>query len=384
MTWLATTLGEVCEIVGGATPKTSVPDYWGGGIPWVTPKDLSDLDGQHEIAATPRTLSDKGLKSCAATVLPAGSVLLSSRAPIGHVAINAVPMATNQGFKSLVTNPGTVDAKFLFWWLRGHRPMLEAMGTGATFKEISKKTTASIPIDLPPIVEQRRIAAILDAADALRAKRRQALAKLDTLTQAIFIDMFGSPLNTHSTLRRAPLKSLGKVNTGRTPPGTKDGMYGDAVPFLTPGDLETSEPPLRWLSDEGAAHVRLAEPGSTLVCCIGATIGKVGETTRVSSFNQQINAVQWDRSQISPAYGTETMRFLRREVARLGASTTLPILKKSEFERIEIAVPPLKDQRVFEEHRHQVHTRFEEHRASSAQLEVLFSSLQQRAFRGEL
>ena len=112
MTWARAALAEVATIISGATPKTGVAEFWDGGIPWATPKDLSEL-GTATIARTPRTISDAGLRSCGATILPAGSVLFSSRAPIGHVAINAVPMATNQGFKSLVPKAGKLNAVYL-------------------------------------------------------------------------------------------------------------------------------------------------------------------------------------------------------------------------------------------------------------------------------
>ena len=158
--WIDTTLGDIAEIVSGATPKTAVDEYWNGAVHWATPKDLSKLDGAF-IESTLRTISVAGLKSCAATVLPAHSVMLSSRAPIGLVAINTVPMATNQGFKSLIPDRTRVGSKFLYWWLRCHRPQLEAIGNGATFKEISKRIVAAVRIDLPPIVEQRRIASML-------------------------------------------------------------------------------------------------------------------------------------------------------------------------------------------------------------------------------
>ena len=103
--WPKVRLDECTEIVAGATPSTSVEAYWGGDVCWATPKDLSDLDGSY-ISDTPRKLTRAGLQNCAASILPAGSVLFSSRAPIGHVAVNTVPMATNQGFKSFVPKPG--------------------------------------------------------------------------------------------------------------------------------------------------------------------------------------------------------------------------------------------------------------------------------------
>lgn len=194
-------LGEIAKIVSGATPKTGVADYWDGDVDWATPADLSKLEGPY-ISRTPRKLTDAGVGSCATTVLPPGSVLLSSRAPIGHVAINTVPMATNQGFKSLIPGPH-VDAKFLYHWLKSKTAYLQSLGNGATFKELSKKTAEQIGVPLPLLDEQRRIATILDQADAIRTRRRQILTHLDTLTQSIFHDTFGS------VAVKASLRSLG-------------------------------------------------------------------------------------------------------------------------------------------------------------------------------
>ncbi|HJD51698.1 MAG TPA: restriction endonuclease subunit S, partial [Candidatus Rothia avistercoris] len=131
-------LGDICQVVSGATPKTSVEEYWDGDINWVTPADLSKLSGAY-ISETPRKITEAGFNSCGTNLLPENSVLLSSRAPIGHVAINTVPMATNQGFKSLI--PGDqILPKFLYYWLLDHKEYLQSLGVGATFKELSKKT----------------------------------------------------------------------------------------------------------------------------------------------------------------------------------------------------------------------------------------------------
>lgn len=212
-------LADCCEIVSGATPSTSVEEYWDGEVCWATPKDLSDLDG-HYISDTPRKLTKEGLSSCAASILPPNSVLFSSRAPIGHVAINAVPMATNQGFKSFVPKADKIDAKFLFYWLKANRSYLESLGVGATFKEVSKAIVSKIKVPVPPLPEQRRIAVILDQTDALRAKRREALAQLDELQKAIFIEMFGDPaLNPKGFSVRA-LGEIIKFEGGSQPPAS--------------------------------------------------------------------------------------------------------------------------------------------------------------------
>lgn len=192
MSWQQTTLGEVADIVSGSTPKSSVSRYWDGQIAWATPTDLSRLEGKH-ISVTDRTISDAGLTESSARLLPPGSVLFSSRAPIGLVAINTTPMATNQGFKSFVPKP-EVHSDFLYWWLKANRRQLEDLGNGATFKEVSKAVVSRVEFPLPPLTEQRRIAAILDKADAIRRKRELALKLADDFLRSMFLEMFGDPL----------------------------------------------------------------------------------------------------------------------------------------------------------------------------------------------
>ncbi len=201
------------------------------------------------IDETPRTITEEGLAKSSAAVLPAGSVLFSSRAPIGHVAINAVPMATNQGFKSFVPKAGVVDAKYLYHWLRANRTYLESLGNGATFKEVSKATVSRIEVPLPPVPQQKRIAAILDHADTLRAKRREAIARLDELTQSIFIDMFGDPSsNSRGLPAMPPLRDVvvegDKINYGVVQPGP-DVAVG--VRLVRAGDIGDGRVDLRHL-----------------------------------------------------------------------------------------------------------------------------------------
>src|ERR1700730_6817789 len=206
--WPSVPIKQCARVVGGATPKSGVLGFWDGDIAWVTPKDLSDLDGKF-IHDTPRKITQLGLKSCSAELLPADSVLFSSRAPIGHVAINTRPMATNQGFKSFV--PGAkLDPSFLYWWLSANRSRLEHLGNGATFKEVSKAVVERIEIPLPSLAEQKRIAAILDQADELRRKRQLALKHIDSLTHSFFLDFFGNPLTNP---KGWPKRSLADIVT---------------------------------------------------------------------------------------------------------------------------------------------------------------------------
>jgi len=146
---------------------------------------------------------------------------------------------------------------------------------------------------VPPLDQQRRIAAILDQADDLRRKRQQASKKLHHLQKSIFFELFGDPTLNPAKHPLKELKSLGRVVTGSTPSSSKEGMFGGPVPFVTPGDLETDAPVKRSLTHEGARQSRTVRAGSALVCCIGATIGKMGMAAGETAFNQQINAVEW-------------------------------------------------------------------------------------------
>jgi type I restriction enzyme S subunit len=176
--WPVYAMEEVAEVVSGATPQTDVPEFWDGDVNWVTPKELSGL-GSIYIGATERRITQAGLQSCAASVLPVGAVLFSSRAPIGHTAICAAPMATNQGFKSFIPKAARLDAHYLLQWLRMRRSFLEGLGTGATFKEVSKAVVARIQISVPPLEHQVAFADRLRKAHELGTQGRKAQAVLD-------------------------------------------------------------------------------------------------------------------------------------------------------------------------------------------------------------
>lgn len=160
--WQTKKIGEVFRIVNGGTPKTGVASYWGGSHLWITPAEMGGLDSPF-ISESRRSLSDDGLR-VGAELLPENSLILSTRAPIGHLVINAVPMAFNQGCKGLVQPSKEVETKFAYYYLLANVPLLESLGTGATFKELSSGKLKEVLFCYPTIEEQRRIVAILDEA----------------------------------------------------------------------------------------------------------------------------------------------------------------------------------------------------------------------------
>ena len=204
--WEIKKLGEVCEVIGGSTPKTNESTYWDGDYFWVTP---AELDGSKLISSTKRTITEAGVKSAHLQLLPAGTVLLSSRAPIGKVAITSVPMYCNQGFKNLICSDKLYNC-YAYWFLYANTEYLNALGTGATFKEISKKVVEQIPIPVPPLSVQEQIVSELDLLSGIIEKKREQLKELDALAQSIFYDMFGDPITNEKGWE---VKKLEQVST---------------------------------------------------------------------------------------------------------------------------------------------------------------------------
>ena len=389
MKWPVATIGEVCEVVSGATPKTGRPEFWDGNVPWVTPKDLSEL-GQKHLSDTLRQITKAGLKSCSARMLPAQSVLFSSRAPIGLVAINTLPVCTNQGFKSLVPRFDLVSPDFLFWWLKAQEKHIQSKGRGATFKEVSKKIVEDLQIPLPPLAEQKRIARILDAADALRAKRREALAQLDTLLQSTFLDMFGDPVTNPMGWDTSALGEVGEVITGNTPSRKHPEYYGEDIEWIKSDNINDPSFVLteaeERLSVAGKAVARTSPRGSILVTCIAGSpscIGNAAIADREVAFNQQINAfVPGERIALWFAFGMFWVG--KRLVQSASTSSMKGMVSKSAFSTISIPIPPTSLQSRFAAIGESVEHQKASQRAHLAKLDTLFASLQSRAFRGDL
>jgi type I restriction enzyme, S subunit len=223
---------ELAEVVSGGTPKSNISEYWDGDILWATPTDVSK-NKKKFLTTTARQLTKLGLEKSSAKVLPEKSVLLTSRAPIGLVAINEEAMSTNQGFKNLIPKAST-SPDYLYWWLKCNTKKLQFMGTGATFKELSKATIERLTLPCPPLEEQKRIAGILDAAEDLRQKRQRSLELLDELKQSIFIDMFGDIGKNKKIFQIGKIRDLvTKTQYGTSAKAFEDG----ALPILRMGNI---------------------------------------------------------------------------------------------------------------------------------------------------
>ena len=229
--WQTKKLGAVCKIMNGGTPKTGVPEYWNGSHLWITPAEMGKRLSPY-VNDTERKVSDLGLRNSSAEMLPPNSVILSSRAPIGHLVINTAPMATNQGCKGLI--PGSdLHHKYLYYYLISIVDLLNSLGTGATFKELSGSKLKEVTIPIPPLPEQQRIVGILDEAfEGIATAKANAEKNLQN-ARALFISAFGS-LTSDSGKTRWSRTTVAKIavpqkNAIRTGPFGSQLLHGEFV-----------------------------------------------------------------------------------------------------------------------------------------------------------
>ena len=218
-------LGDICTIVSGSTPKSNIPEYWDGDIKWITPAELNE--NSYIIEDSVRHITEMGVAKTGLKPFPKGTVILSSRAPIGKTAIAGCEMYCNQGFKNLICS-NKIEPRYLYWFLSAKTDYLNSLGRGATFKEISKEIVASIEIPLPSISGQITIAERFEKLSELIALRKEQLAKLDELVKARFVEMFGDPLKNDKGLPTVSGEVLFNLSNGKALPNSK--RFAEGIP----------------------------------------------------------------------------------------------------------------------------------------------------------
>ena len=383
--WEYKKLGDVCTVVGGSTPKTNIPEYWGGENYWVTPAELT---GDKYIESTERTITDEAVAKTNLTLLPVGTVLLSSRAPIGKVCITRSPMYCNQGFKNIVCSKYLLN-EYVYWWLKGKTDYLNSLGVGATFKEISKRTVEQIVIPVPPLEEQSRIVAELDLLTGIIDKQNAQLKELDNLAQAIFYDMFGDPIENPKRWEVKKLEGLCKVITKGTTPTTlgypfvSNGIGFVKVEAFSNGLIDVSK--LSYVSEEcnlALARSQLQE-NDLLVCIAGATIGKMALVTKnvlPANTNQACAIVRLiSIENLSYIYAFLKQRFAY-DVQNMGKGVAQPNLSLGQIRDLDIPLPPLTLQQSFAEKIQSIEKQKETIRASIADTQKLLDYTMDKYF----
>lgn len=308
---------DILSVINGSTPSTQRPDFYDGNIIWITPKDLSN-DKVKYISKSDRYITKSGYESCSTSILPIGSILLSSRAPIGLLAIAKKELCTNQGFKNLIVNQKYIDNEYLYYWLKTKIDYISSLGTGTTFKEVSKSVIEDLEIILPEnTLIQQKIAKVLSDLDAKIELNNKINAELEAMAKTLydywfvqfdFPDANGKPYKSsggkmvlnEELKRETPegwevlkMKKLANTGSGGTPLSTKKEFYENGnIPWINSG--EVNEPFIvkanKFITKDGLnnSSAKLFERGTILMAMYGATAGKVSLIDIEASTNQAI------------------------------------------------------------------------------------------------
>lgn len=304
-------MGDIAKVVGGGTPKAADKTNFtdAGGYPWLTPADLSGFQDKY-VQRGRRNLSEKGYKSCGATLMPKGAVLLSSRAPIGYLAIAENEICTNQGFKSFVCTDAVLP-EYVFYWLKKIAPQLQEMGSGTTFMEISGSKAKEIPISIAPIKQQEEIVQLLDQAlprmRSAKERIENARMMLKRFRQAVLIAAYSGKMTADWRKKQAvstddwtpkKLDSIFTIRTGGTPSRKNIKYYKNGtISWVKTGEVqncdiyETEEKITEIATKE--SNAKLFPAGTLLIAMYGEgkTRGQIGWLRIPAATNQACAAL---------------------------------------------------------------------------------------------
>lgn len=345
-------LSEVCKIVNGGTPKSGVSEYWGGDVAWLTPAEMGKRQTPY-ISQTARSISRSGLANCSARQVPIGAVVMSTRAPIGHLAIPEVPMAFNQGCRGLIPNDA-LDTKYLYYFLWFSRDALNELGTGATFKELSNGALGNYQIPLPSLEEQRRIVAVLDEAFGVIATAIASAEKNLASARALFPSILAESLHQvaeecETRELRSLLASGRKISYGIVKPGPHDPHGVRLIKSQQVRDNEmdlSADFRITKALDNEYVRTRL-QGGEILLNLVGASIGRSAvapDELRGANVSRAIavipvsaDLVPWVQYNLRGSVGQELIR------SKTGGSAQ-PVLNLAEVKALSIPLPPLPKQ----------------------------------------
>lgn len=329
--WKTVKLSDIGEIVGGATPPTSREEYYNGDIPWITPKDLA---GYHEryITRGERNITKEGLDACSVRMMPQNTVLFSSRAPIGYVAIAKNAICTNQGFKSIIPN-NNIDSLFLYYLMIYNRDKIASMGSGTTFREVSATTMRSIEVDIPDIQTQRTISNILNSLDEKIEVNQRISDNLQQQATTLFESWFVNyePWNgiQPADWKNAPLGTFVEIKRGGSPRPIQDYLSNSGLRWLKISDVTSLNSPYvlkikEHIKEEGLRKTVLLKAGE-LVLSNSATPG-IPKILDVDSCIHD-GWLYFPKSELSKFYLYLFFNHIRKELVALGNGSVFTNLK---------------------------------------------------------
>ncbi len=378
-------LGEICEIISGSTPKTGIPEYWDGTQKWITPAELNE--DTYIITDSIRKLTELGVEKAGLSSFPEGTVILSSRAPIGKVAIAGCEMYCNQGFKNLICSE-KINNHYLYWFLKGRTEYLNSLGRGATFKEISKQIVSNIEIDVPPIEQQKRAVNQLEKANAIIRLRKQQLQKLDELVKARFVEMFGDVIRNSKSWEIRVLADIASSRLGKML-DTKQQTGECSYPYLANFNVQWfrfNTENLNQMDFNEEDRIEFELQNGDLLVCEGGEIGRCAvwhNEIQPCFFQKALHRVRCNRQIVHPDYLGWWFKYNCDHdgfAAIAGAKATIAHLPGVKLKQLRVAIPPLELQEQFAAFVEQANKSKVTVQKALDEAQLLFDSLMQKYF----
>jgi len=344
--WREVKLGEIAEVIGGGTPKTSATKYWNGDIPWLTPRDLTGYKKIY-INRGERNITKAGLENSSARLMPKGTILLTSRAPIGYLAIAQNKVTTNQGFKSLVVDKCKAHNIFVYYWLKANIEYLQSIGTGSTFAEIAGSVVKEIEILLPPLPEQKAIAEVLSSFDDKIDLLHRQNKTLEDMAQALFRKWFVEEANEGWEVGKLG-DVLKIIESGSRPKGGIDPNLTDGIPSVGAesingiGNFNFTR--TKYISYEYYQKMKrgIVKDYDVLIYKDGAYIGKKAMFAKGFPFkkfviNEHVFILR-SNNRINQIFLYFIL--ITQELRKLNANSAQPGLNQTSMRSLDIIIPP--------------------------------------------
>ena len=348
-------LGDICTVVSGSTPKSVISDYWDGDVVWITPAELTE--DSYIINDSVRHITQKAVQETSLKPFPAGTVILSSRAPIGKTAIAGREMYCNQGFKNLICS-SRVNNKYLYFFLSCKTEYLNSLGRGATFKEISKTIVENIEIPLPGIPEQKRIATEFEHIQGLEQGFQKQVSFFDQLVKSQFVEMFGDPKLNPNDYPVCPLSEYIDFLTSGSREWAQYCTDNGTEWFITiknVKDCRISVNNMQSVNAPNNAEARRTKvQEGDLLISITADLGRTGVVTKEIAehgayINQHLTCIRLNQTMLHPLYVAHFMESPagKEQFETKNQSSVKAGLNFDSINSLRIMVPPINKQNLF-------------------------------------
>lgn len=386
-------LGNLCDVVRGSSPRPKEdPRFYGGNVPRLMVADLT-RDGK---LVTPRidSLTEEGAKQ--SRPMKKGDVVIAVSGNPGLSAILESDACIHDGFVGLRDlNKKQISTDYLYSYLMFFKNQINSQAVGAIYKNLTTEQIRNIEIPLPPLDEQKRIAAVLDKADALREKRRAAITKLDQLLQSVFLDMFGDPVSNPKGWETAKIGEIAPfISSGSTPLGGSTTYLSEGILFIRSQNVLMNSfdfSDAAFISDETHSKMKRTwvKNGDVLFNITGASIGRVHHfigKDDSANVNQHVSIIRPNRNRVRPEFLSRflSMPSYQRKIMIGNAGATRQAFNFEQIRNFPFLVPPIEKQNIFIEINEKITNTRKNLVESENENCNLFQSLQQRAFAGEL